>query len=105
MADAPLTPAVFHIALVLAAGPRHGYAIMQRTGELGFILGPGTLYRSLQKMRVKSWIVEIEADDFEDERRRKYALTERGRQVVVVEAKRLGRLLAAARANGLLEDE
>ena len=29
MANAPLTPAVFHILLALADGPLHGYAIMQ----------------------------------------------------------------------------
>src|SRR6267378_3600453 len=29
----PLTPAVFHILLALADGPRHGYAIMQAVEE------------------------------------------------------------------------
>src|SRR5262249_61078221 len=45
----PLTPAVFHILLVLAGGDAHGYAIMmevERLTEGRMRLGPGTLYRS-----------------------------------------------------------
>ena len=43
----PLTPAVFHILLALADGPRHGYAIMQAV-ELSagpaMRMGPGTIW-------------------------------------------------------------
>ena len=41
----PLTPAVFHILLALADGPRHGYAIMQAVEESAgteMRMGPGT---------------------------------------------------------------
>jgi DNA-binding PadR family transcriptional regulator len=49
----PLTPATFHILVVLADGPSHGYAIKRavedRTG--GTVrLGPGTLYAALARM-------------------------------------------------------
>jgi len=49
----PLTPAVFHILLVLAGGKAHGYAIMNhidRMTDRRVRLGPGTLYRSIYKM-------------------------------------------------------
>src|SRR5512139_1031891 len=49
----PLPPAVFHILVSLAEGDRHGYAIIQDVAERsdGSVkLGPGTLYRSIQRM-------------------------------------------------------
>jgi len=48
----PLTPAVFHILLGLADGPRHGYAVMKAAAETGAGMswGPGTVYGSLQRM-------------------------------------------------------
>ena len=57
----PLTPAVFHIMLALAGGECHGYAIMQEVERLtgGLLnLGPGTLYRSIQRMLVDGLIEE-----------------------------------------------
>lgn len=54
MADEPLTPAVFALLLALSEEQRHGYALISEVAELtnGLIqLGPGTLYRSLQRMR------------------------------------------------------
>jgi DNA-binding PadR family transcriptional regulator len=58
-----LTPAVFHILLALAGGESHGYGIMLEVEELtrGCIrLGPGTLYRSIQRMLVQGLIEELE---------------------------------------------
>ena len=53
----PLPPATFHILVAVAQQDRHGYAIIQdveaRTGgELR--LSPGTLYRSVQRMKPSS---------------------------------------------------
>ena len=49
----PLTPAVFHIMLSLAIGEGHGYGIMLEVEQLdkrtALNLGPGTLYRSIQR--------------------------------------------------------
>ena len=53
MKEPGLPSVTFHILMALAAGDRHGYAIIQdvaeRTGG-GIRLGAGTLYRSLQRM-------------------------------------------------------
>ncbi len=105
----PLTPAVFHILLALADGERHGYGIMLEvdritSGQLR--LGPGTLYRSIQRMLVDGLIVERkEAVDPEvdDERRRYYRLTKLGLEVARAEAHRLDALVRASRQRGLLK--
>jgi DNA-binding PadR family transcriptional regulator len=104
----PLTPAVFHIMLALAEGERHGYGIMlevdrMTAGQLH--IGPGTLYRSIQRMLADGLIVERkEAVDPEvdDERRRYYRLTPLGLDVAQAEAQRLNALVKAARGRGLL---
>jgi DNA-binding PadR family transcriptional regulator len=104
----PLTPAVFHILLSLAAGERHGYGIMQEVGHStdGVIrLGPGTLYRSIKQLLAAGLIVEAgdRADpQLNEERRRYYQLTRYGRCVAEAEAQRLERLVKAARAKQLL---
>jgi DNA-binding PadR family transcriptional regulator len=103
----PLTPAVFHIMLVMAEGPRHGYGIMQEVEKLSegrVQLGPGTLYRSLQRMLLDGLIEEVHdqmADGSEDERRRYYRLTIFGQAVVRAEYRRVLALVDAARQRGL----
>jgi DNA-binding PadR family transcriptional regulator len=104
----PLTPAVFHIMLALADGERHGYGIMQEVDKLTnaqLHLGPGTLYRSIQRMLVDGLIEERtdapDADD-DDERRRYYRLTNFGLQVACAEAIRLETLVNAARERRML---
>jgi DNA-binding PadR family transcriptional regulator len=105
----PLTPAVFHILLALADGERHGYGIMLEVDRITagqLRLGPGTLYRSIQRMLVDGLIVERkEAVDPEvdDERRRYYRLTKLGLEVARAEAQRLEALVKASRQRGLLK--
>jgi DNA-binding PadR family transcriptional regulator len=103
----PLPPAVFHILVSLAEGDRHGYAIIQdvalRTGG-DVKLGPGTLYRSIQRMLEQDLIIETDsrpAPGADDERRRYYRITPFGRQVARAEAERLSALVAMARSTGL----
>jgi DNA-binding PadR family transcriptional regulator len=104
----PLTPAIFHIMLALAVGERHGYAIMQEVDRLTnsqLRLGPGTLYRSIQRMLLDGLIEERkDASDSEsdDERRRYYCLTPFGSSVARAEATRLETLVNAARERKLL---
>lgn len=102
----PLPAATFQILLALGGGARHGYAILQEVaartgGEVR--LGPGTLYRSIQRMQEQGLIVESrERPDPEDddERRRYYAITAFGEAVARAEARRLSRMLELARARG-----
>ncbi len=102
----PLTPAVFHILLSLAAGPRHGYAIMKEVGEQTdgeLRLGPGKLYYSIQRMLEHGLIEEIALEDTAN-KRRPYRITAVGRRLASAEARRLQRSLRLAHARQLLED-
>jgi DNA-binding PadR family transcriptional regulator len=68
-------------------------------------LGPGTLYRSIQRMVVDGLIEELEIaldSEADDDRRRYYRLTPRGFEVARAEATRLANLVDAARARDLL---
>lgn len=105
--DIPLTPVEFHILLSLSDADRHGYAILQdveeRTG--GQIrLRTGTLYTVIKRMLDGGWLEETEprSRGEEDERRRYYALTPLGRQVVRTEARRLQALVAMAQDKRIL---
>ncbi len=104
----PLPPAVFHILVSLADGDRHGYAIIQDVAarsDGSVKLGPGTLYRSIQRMLEQDLIIETAtrpARSEDDERRRYYRITPWGRQVAAAEADRLASLVKLARASGLI---
>jgi len=105
----PLTPAVFHILLSLADGEKHGYGIMQEVAERtsnGLLMGPGTLYGTLKRMLEAGLVQESgERPDprLDDQRRRYYRLTARGRGAAVNEAERLEALVRAARGKALLK--
>ncbi len=104
--DLPLTPAAFHILLALAAGEKHGYAIMQDVTALSagqVHLGPGSLYGTIKRLLTDGWIAEAgERASEGDERRRYYRLTELGQRIVRAEAQRLAHLVDQARARRLL---
>lgn len=100
----PLQPATFHILLALADGEKHGYAIIQDVAERtgGAVrLSAGTLYRSIQRMLEQGLLEEVRerpAPELDDERRRYYRITDKGRQALRAETRRLEALAAAARA-------
>ena len=107
----PLPPATFQILLTLADGERHGYAIMREVadrtrGEVR--LGPGTLYGTLKRL-LEAGIVEEGGErvdpDMDDERRRYYRLTRFGVSVARAEARRLQRMVMAARQKRLIGRE
>lgn len=106
---APLTPAVFHILLAIADGEKHGYGIMQEvSASTGgkVILGPGTLYGTINRMLAAGLIEESgERSDpgLNEERRRYYRITSKGSHAAMAEAERLCALLRIARAKQLLE--
>jgi len=104
----PLTPAAFHIMLVLADGENHGYAIMREVAENTqgkMRLGPGSLYGTIKRMLADGWIEESDErpdPELDDERRRYYRLTGVGRKLVQAEAERLHQLVNIARRKKLL---
>ncbi len=102
----PLTQAMFEILVALADGERHGYAIMQEVElrtEGRTRIGPGTLYRSIQRLLEDGLITESEErPEMDDERRRYYRITDLGYRVAVAEAQRLAELVSLAQAKKLL---
>ncbi len=106
---APLTPAMFHVLLALAGDDLHGYAILKdvelRTnGEVK--LSTGTLYGIIKRLLNDGLIAERRerpAAIHDDERRRYYRLTARGREVAGAEAARLEKVVALARSRRLLK--
>ncbi len=108
----PLTPAVFHILLVLVDGECHGYGVMQEVtarSEGRVSLGPGTLYGAFKRLLANGLIEEAgERYDpkLSDERRRYYRLTDFGLRVAQAEAQRLAQLVHLAQSKpGLLDPE
>jgi DNA-binding PadR family transcriptional regulator len=104
----PLSPAAFHVLLALAGCERHGWAIRkevaQRTDDR-IRLSPGTLYGLIKRLLDQGLIAESDSRpplEWDDERRRYYALTELGRRVAEADAERMRRALEWASHEDLL---
>ena len=100
----PLTPAMLQVLLALADGDKHGYAILKevaRRTDGAVRLQTGTLYTAIRRFVTDGLVAETdERPDpaLDDERRRYYRLTDRGRAVAVAETERLGETVRQARA-------
>jgi len=103
-----MRPIEFEILLSLAAGHRHGYAILQDIGarsDGALSVETGTLYRALQRLVEQALVAPASAratgpDD--DERRRYYAITPAGRRAATAEAQRMAGLVDLARRARLI---
>jgi DNA-binding PadR family transcriptional regulator len=87
-----LTESTYYILLSLLS-PQHGYGIMQQTEEMSrgrVRLAAGTLYGALNTLCDKGWISLKAAE--EDSRRKEYLLTDKGREILINEVKRLKEL-------------
>jgi DNA-binding PadR family transcriptional regulator len=99
----PLTPAEFQVLVALADGEKHGYAIgkeVARRTDGQVTLRAATLYTVIKRLLAGELIRESGARPdpaLDDERRRYYGLTDRGRKVAVAEANRLERTVVQAR--------
>ena len=83
----PLTESTYYIMLTLVK-PLHGYAVMQKIEEIsnGTVkVGPGTLYGAFTSLEKEGLIVKVK----EEERRKSYVLTPKGKKVLMNQIKRL----------------
>ena len=83
----PLSEATFYV-LVALDEPSHGYAIMQKVesiSEGNVTIGPGTLYGVFTTLEKQGLIEKVR----EEERRKIYALTGKGRDVLNEQVRRL----------------
>src|SRR6185436_7714558 len=91
----PLTPAMLQVLLALADGDKHGYAVLKEVARRSggtVTLRTGTLYTVLRRFVDDGLVAETdERPDpaLDDERRRYYRLTDRGRAVATAETERL----------------
>lgn len=83
----PLSEATFYI-LVALDEPLHGYAVMQKVEAISqgtVVIGPGTLYGAFTTLEKQGLIEKVK----EEQRRKSYGLTERGREVLAEQLRRL----------------
>jgi DNA-binding PadR family transcriptional regulator len=83
----PLSEATYYILLSLVE-PLHGYGVMQKVESISdgtVSIGPGTLYGAFTTLEKEGLIEMIK----EEERRKSYALTPKGRQVLKEQIRRL----------------
>lgn len=67
------------VLVSLAAGPRHGHAILLDVQEFaGVRLGPGTLYGAISRLEAERLIEPMASEG----RRRPYRITDHGRSVL-----------------------
>ncbi|WP_058300572.1 PadR family transcriptional regulator [Gorillibacterium timonense] len=86
-----LTDPAYYILISLLT-PRHGYGIMKYISELTeeeVTMGPATLYTLIKKMQKAGYLV---LNEDEDERRKTYSLTEKGRSMIENEIERRARM-------------
>ena len=83
----PLTEATYYIMLALIE-PLHGYAVMQKVEQIsqGIVkIGPGTLYGVFSTLEEAGLIFKVKEED----RRKTYTLTPKGKKVLLSQIKRL----------------
>ncbi|AGK95520.1 PadR family transcriptional regulator [Clostridium pasteurianum] len=83
----PMSETMFYILFSLQE-ERHGYAIMQYVRKLTkerIILGAGTIYQSLGKLESDGLIIHVKEID----RKKIYAITDTGEQILLEEAQRI----------------
>ena len=83
----PLSEATYYILLSLVE-PLHGYGIMQKVEGLSegtVSIGPGTMYGAFTNLEKEGLIAMVKEED----RRKSYALTAKGRQVLAEQIRRI----------------
>ena len=84
-------PTYFVLASLLD-GPLHGYAIIQRTGELSggrVRLATGTLYTALDRLTAEGYVELVREEIVNGRARRSYGLTDSGAAALRAEAARM----------------
>lgn len=86
----PMSETMFYILFALQ-DERHGYGIMQYVDEITngrIVLGAGTIYQSLSKLEKEQLIKQTK----EENRQKKYIITDNGMLILQIEAKRISEL-------------
>ncbi len=85
---------MYYVMLALVE-PRHGYAVMQKVDEISrasVVVGPGTLYGMLSSFESEGLILMVK----EENRRKSYLLTAKGKRVLAKQIERLEIMIKCA---------
>jgi len=91
----PLTETVYYILLALTE-PTHGYVVMQKVEDLSdgqVRLAAGTLYGAIENLLNKGFIASMPSDDV---RRKVYATTQAGMEILKADQERMEHMLKIA---------
>src|SRR5690348_12578956 len=94
----------FSILFALSLKPRHGYELMQQVehDSAGKVkIGPGALYGTIKQLRDESLIEEVPS---EDDRRRYYRLTSKGKQCLGAELDYFNNTVNLAKERKLIQN-
>jgi PadR family transcriptional regulator, regulatory protein PadR len=89
----PMREPTYFVLASLFEGPLHGYAIIERTGELSagrVRLVTGTLYTALDRLIRDGYVSVVTKESVAGRVRRRYGLTGTGRSALRAEAARMG---------------
>ncbi|XLZ68888.1 PadR family transcriptional regulator [Massilia sp. SR12] len=92
----PLSEASFYMLAALDQ-PSHGYAIMQKVEAMSggsVTIGPGTMYGAFNTLEKQKLILKVAEED----RRKIYALTDLGKEVLAEQVRRLEIMVKGAQA-------
>ncbi|WP_315168958.1 PadR family transcriptional regulator [Metaclostridioides mangenotii] len=84
----PLTETIYYILLALLE-PAHGYLIMQKIEDLSdgdVRMAAGTLYGAIENLLKLKYIEPVPS---EDKRRKVYVITEKGKEILKLDLKRI----------------
>ena len=102
MVAPPLHEPTYFILTALAAGPAHGYRILQTVEELSdgrVRMRAGTLYAALDRLERDGYIALVGTDSDGGPPRRSFSLTGAGRELLSAEVDRLQANAEIGRAN------
>ncbi|MED4602759.1 PadR family transcriptional regulator [Paenibacillus validus] len=89
----PLTETVYYILLAVVE-PAHGYLIMQKVEELSggqVRMAAGTLYGAIENLVKLNFIQPVAS---EDSRRKVYAITNKGLEILLLDLERMKHMIA-----------
>lgn len=92
----PLTETVYYILLVLLE-PLHGYMIMQEIEEVSdgqVRMAAGTLYGAIENLLKLKYIEPVSS---EDKRRKVYQITEKGKEILLMDMNRMEHMISVTK--------
>ena len=88
----PVTETTYYVLLALLE-PAHGYIIMQKVEELSnqqVKIAAGTLYGAIENLLKQKLIQSVKS---EDNRRKVYVITEKGKEVLLLDLERMHQMI------------